>query len=183
MIGVRPSEVHSLGVNFLSFCTLFRFNTRLRFNTRSQCRAEGAPLARRRRAVNGHERRRRECAAVHKERQLHGQRYARSEVSTGFMVTSGVRSSNNKLRGLRAGTFGPNPWLISVDPKQPVSFCFAIEIIVKSFCFVKKRKCSTFISFKNTRVRAAFLCKNTWVRARRCSAAMDSVHARHVFST
>ena len=62
---------------------------RLGFNTRSQCRAEGAPLARRRRAVNGHERRRRECAAVHKERQLHGQRYARSEVSTRFMVTSG----------------------------------------------------------------------------------------------
>ena len=63
---------------------------RLGFNTRSQCRAEGAPLARRRRAVNGHERRRRECAAVHKERQLHGQRYARSEVSTGFMATGGV---------------------------------------------------------------------------------------------
>ena len=83
------SLMMSMAVSCHSLCTRFRFNTRLRFNTRSQCRAEGAPLARRRRAVNGHERRRRECAAVHKERQVHGQRYARSEVSTRFMVTSG----------------------------------------------------------------------------------------------
>ena len=55
---------------------------RLGFNTRSQCRAEGAPLARRRRAVNGHERRRRECAAVHKERQAQGARNARPDMST-----------------------------------------------------------------------------------------------------
>ena len=47
-----------------------------------RCRAEGAPSM----AMSAD---RRECAAVHKERQVHGQRYARSEVSTRFMVTSG----------------------------------------------------------------------------------------------
>ena len=48
----------------------------------SGSRAEGAPSI----AMSAD---RRECAAVHKERQVHGQRYARSEVSTRFMVTSG----------------------------------------------------------------------------------------------
>ena len=72
----------SMAMSCHSLCTRFRFNTRLRLNTRSQCRAEGAPLARRRRAVNGHERRRRECAAVHKERQAQGATNARPEICT-----------------------------------------------------------------------------------------------------
>ena len=73
---------------------------RLGFNTRSQCRAEGAPLARRRRAVNGHERRRRECAAVHKERQAQGARSARPEISTAKVkCLSGFVRSALMLRG------------------------------------------------------------------------------------
>ena len=97
-VDVRPSKVHSIGMNFdgqrlfrvntrLRFNTHFRFNTRLRFR---ESRRRRAVKERRRRSVNGHERRRRECAEVNKALgKQHAQRYARSDMSTRFMVTSG----------------------------------------------------------------------------------------------
>ena len=127
-VDVRPSKVHSIGMNF-DGQRLFRVNTRLRFK---ESRRRRAVKERRRRSVNGHERRRRECAEVNKALgKQHAQRYARSDMSTRFMVTSGVGQLIINLKAQRLNSKGVGKVATLAAPRwvdRIGAFCFGLKL-------------------------------------------------------
>ena len=71
---------------------------------------------------------------------MHAQMYTRSEVSTSLLATGRAKSSNNKLKGLRAAPFGPRRWL------RPVKVIPSFSARWSAFCVAFPPKGSHFRS-------------------------------------